>query len=91
MPDEQLSHPEIVDTTAEAEVVPVPVSANDPIDLSESDITPAMIDAVRTYYELQRFVLQQRIADMEKMLGFIEVEGDLAARVAKLERFTGIG
>lgn len=52
--------------------------------------TDAEIEAVRAYFALLRTSLHERVAEIETFLGFVEVEGDLAVRVGKLEHFTGL-
>lgn len=51
---------------------------------------PPQIDAVKEYFTKQRDELVGRIAQIESLLGFVDVADDLAVRVAKLERFVGI-
>lgn len=57
-------------------------------DLIESE--PSFVEAVKDYYAAKRSDYQQRIADIEDLLGFLHSEEDLSTRLSKLERFTGI-
>lgn len=103
MPDQEYSQAEIAEMlsapltpltaadTPTSDVAPPPqASAPDKLVATAIVPTDAEIEAVTAYYSLLRGQLLQRVADIESFLGFLDVEGDLAVRVGKLERFTGI-
>lgn len=46
-----------------------------------------IVEVARTYVEKRRVELLERVAQLESFLGFVAVDGELSARVAKLERF----
>ncbi len=54
------------------------------------DPPPELVDALVRHYERKRSDLMRQIGEMEAFLGFIEVSGNLAVRVAKLEAFLGL-
>ena len=49
-----------------------------------------VMSVVRAHLTEERDSLTARVAELETFLGFIDVAGDLAVRVGKLEHFTGI-
>lgn len=51
---------------------------------------PELVDAVRRYHVAQREDLLRRVAEIESLLGFVQVADELAVRVSKLEAFTGV-
>jgi hypothetical protein len=51
---------------------------------------PELVDAVRRYHVAQRDDLLRRVAEIEALLGFVQVADELAVRVSKLEAFTGV-
>lgn len=58
--------------------------------LPREDPPPELVTALQLHYARKREALTDQIQAMEDLLGFIEVSGNLATRVAKLEAFLGI-
>ena len=46
---------------------------------------------VRTYYARLRSEYAERIAEIDDLLGFLEMEGELGTRLERVERFVGLG
>lgn len=91
--EEQLTHPEIVDVGATIEPAPdVDMYSKVGKLIVDHELTFDQLAAVmRVHYTKRREELLAAVRDIEDLLGFIEVEGDLAVRVSKLQRFTGTG
>jgi len=51
---------------------------------------PELVDAVLQYFAHVRDDLARRVLVLDEQVGFIKSEGDLSARVAKLEAFLGV-
>lgn len=49
-----------------------------------------VMQVVRAHLSEQKQELLERVKELEDFLGFVDVAGDLAVRVGKLEQFTGI-
>ena len=84
MPDLNEEFPPAATPEVEAEVID-----REPVQLDELNIDH-IVDVARTYVVKRRAELLERVHAMEAFLGFVEVAGELATRVAKLERFTGM-
>jgi hypothetical protein len=72
---EEIANTDVIDPAAQA---------------PQGDPPPELVDALVQHYKRKQQELTQQIADMESFIGFIEVSGNLAVRVAKLEQFLGI-
>ena len=84
MPDLNEEFPPAATPEVEAEVID-----REPVQLDELNIDH-IVEVARTYVVKRRAELLERVHAMEAFLGFVEVDGELATRVAKLERFTGM-
>lgn len=80
------SKPELTELTeATAELVDEPTRDPPP-----EDPPPELIDALVKHYANKRVLLEMQIAQMERLLGFIEISAELSVRVARLEQFLGL-
>ena len=84
MPDLNEEFPPAATPEVEAEVID-----REPVQLDELNIDH-IVEVARTYVVKRRAELLERVHAMEAFLGFVEVDGELATRGAKLERFTGM-
>lgn len=61
-------------------------------EMSERPEVPSIetVAAVHKYFIDRREDMQRQISEIEAYLGFVAVEGELSARVAKIEKFLGV-
>lgn len=76
--------PDVIDAESDTQEEPIDRTKPEPP-------PPELVDAVVRYFNVERATLQNKISDMESLLGFIRDDAaPLAVRVAKLEAFLGL-
>lgn len=69
---------------------PPPELVEEPTREPPREPPPELVEALQLYFTQKRVDLLRQVQEIETFLGFIEVSGGLAERVAKLELFLGL-